>query len=138
LPGFGGPFIAIALLFFAFTTIMAYYYMAETNLAYLNRSVKRVWADYALKFSILFFTFYGCIKTAKLAWGLGDVGVGSMAWLNIIAILLLTKPALKVLKDYERQRVQGIDPVFDPKRAGIANAHFWENEYDKSEEKRSA
>lgn len=128
-PGFGGPFIAVSLLFFAFTTIMAYYYMAETNLAYLNRQVKRVWTEYALKIAILFVTFYGCVKTAELAWGLGDIGVGSMAWLNIISILLLTKPAVKVLKDYERQRREGIDPVFDPVKVGIADADFWEKEY---------
>jgi alanine or glycine:cation symporter, AGCS family len=128
-PGFGAPFVAIALLFFAFTTIMAYYYMAETNLAYLNRYVKRPWTEYALKIVILGVTFYGSVKTAGLAWTLGDIGVGSMAWLNIIAILLLTKPALAVLKDYERQMKEGKDPVFDPVKVGIADADFWEKEY---------
>ncbi|UYZ13383.1 alanine:cation symporter family protein [Brevibacillus sp. WF146] len=128
-PGFGAPFVAIALLFFAFTTIMAYYYMAETNLAYLNRYVKRTWSEYALKIVILGVVFYGSVKTASLAWTLGDIGVGSMAWLNIIAMLLLTKPALAVLKDYERQKKEGKDPVFDPVKLGIADADFWEKEY---------
>lgn len=134
-PAFGGPFVAISLLFFCFTTIMAYYYMAETNLAYLNRTVKRVWADYALKIAILFMTFYGAVNTAGLAWALGDIGVGSMAWLNIIAILLLTKPALKVLKDYETQKKEGKDPVFDPAKLGIAGADFWEKEYKPASDK---
>lgn len=128
-PGFGAPFVAISLFFFAFTTIMAYYYMAETNLAYLNQKVKRVWTDYALKIVILGVVYYGSVKTAGLAWALGDVGVGSMAWLNIIAILLLTKPALKLLKDYEEQKKQGKDPVFDPVKLGIKGADFWEKEY---------
>ncbi|MBD8071515.1 alanine/glycine:cation symporter family protein [Bacillus sp. PS06] len=129
LPGFGAPFVAIALLFFAFTTIMAYYYMAETNLAYINGKVKRIWSEYLLKFVLLGMVFYGSVKTADLAWGLGDIGVGSMAWLNIIAIVLLTKPALKILKDYEAQKKAGKDPVFDPIKAGITNAEFWEKEY---------
>lgn len=129
LPGFGAPFIAIALLFFAFTTIMAYYYMAETNLAYINQKTRRIWTEFVLKLVILAATFYGSVKTASLAWGLGDIGVGSMAWLNIIAILLLTKPALKVLKDYEAQKKEGKDPVFDPVKLGIKNAEFWEKEY---------
>lgn len=133
LPGFGGPFIAVSLLFFAFTTIMAYYYMAETNLAYLNGKVRRIWSEYALKIAIMGMTYYGCVKTAELAWALGDIGVGSMAWLNIIAILLLTKPAMKVLKDYETQRKQGTDPTFDPVKLGITNAEFWEKEYKKEE-----
>ncbi|MFE9275163.1 alanine/glycine:cation symporter family protein [Paenibacillus glucanolyticus] len=129
LPGFGSAFVAIALFFFAFTTIMAYYYMAETNLAYINQKFRRVWMEYVLKAAILIVTFYGCIRTADLAWGLGDIGVGSMAWLNIIAILLLTKPALKILRDYERQKKEGKDPVFDPVKLGIKNADFWEKEY---------
>ncbi len=129
IPGFGAPFVAISLFFFAFTTIMAYYYMAETNLAYINRKTNRAWTVYVLKFVICGMTFYGSVKTASLAWGLGDVGVGSMAWLNIIAILLLTKPTLKILRDYEAQLKDGKDPVFDPVKLGIDNADFWEKEY---------
>lgn len=129
LPGFGAPFVAVSLLFFAFTTIMAYYYMAETNLAYINRKTKRVWTEYLLKFGILAVVIFGCLRDADLAWTLGDIGVGSMAWLNLIAILLLTKPALQVLKDYDRQKKEGKDPVFNPTKAGIANADFWEKEY---------
>ena len=53
-------------------------------------------------------------KTAATAWALGDIGVGIMAWVNIIAILLLQKPALVALKDYEKQKKEGKDPVFDP------------------------
>ncbi len=82
-----------------------------------------------INFAIMGMTYYGCVKTAGLAWGLGDIGVGSMAWLNIIAILLLTKPALKVLKDYESQKKEGKDPVFDPVKLGITGADFWEKEY---------
>ena len=41
LPGFGASFVALAIMFFAFTTIVAYYYMAETNLEYINRNAHR-------------------------------------------------------------------------------------------------
>jgi alanine or glycine:cation symporter, AGCS family len=129
-PGFGAPFVALSLFFFAFTTIMAYYYMAETNLAYINRKTKRPWTILVLKFVICGMVFYGSVKTAGLAWALGDVGVGSMAWLNIIAILLLTKPTMKVLRDYEAQLKDGKDPVFDPVKLGIEDADFWEKEYN--------
>lgn len=70
-------------------------------------------------------TYYGSIKTAKLAWTLGDIGVGLMAWLNIIAILLLRKPALKLLKDYEEQRKRTKEPIFDPEKLGIDRVDFW-------------
>ncbi|OAQ39591.1 sodium:alanine symporter [Pedobacter psychrophilus] len=123
-PSLGAGFIAISLLFFAFTTIMAYYYIAETNLSYLDKSGNKIWV-YLLRILILVATFYGTIKTAEAAWTLGDIGVGIMAWLNVVAIVLLRKPALKVLKDYERQRKLGKDPVFVAKDAGIENTEEW-------------
>jgi alanine or glycine:cation symporter, AGCS family len=129
IPGFGAGFVAIALFFFAFTTIMAYYYIAETNIAYLIRKRNSKWAMLALKLIILAASFYGTIRTAELAWALGDAGLGIMVWLNVIAILILAKPALITLKDYEKQKKAGIDPVFNPKALGIKNADFWEHEY---------
>lgn len=131
-PTLGPGFVALALLFFAFTTIMAYYYMAETNLSYLDKKNKNKWAIWALRILILVATFYGTIKSAELAWTLGDIGVGAMAWLNLIAIFLLRKPALKAFKDYKEQRKAGKDPVFRPKELGIKNASFWDEERDEA------
>lgn len=127
-PSLGGGFVAISLLFFAFTTIMAYYYIAETNLSYLLPKGDKKWLVQALRVMIMVATFYGSIKTAALAWTLGDIGVGMMAWLNIIAIFLLRKPALKAFKDYEQQRKAGIDPVFNAKKLGIKNTDQWDND----------
>ena len=50
-----------------------------------------------------------------------------MAWVNIIAILLLSPKAFKALKSYERQKKEGKEPVFDPKEIGAKGADFWEN-----------
>ncbi len=75
-------------------------------------------------------TVYGTVKTADLAWALGDIGVGLMAWLNIIAIVLLHKVAFTCLRDYEAQKKQGLDPVFHPEKLGIKNAHYWEGKTD--------
>lgn len=129
IPGFGAGFVAIALFFFAFTTIMALYYIAETNVEYLTRGKSSRLAKLVLKLGVLSAVFYGTTNKSTLAWALGDVGVGLMVWINIIAILFLAKPALIALKDYERQKKLGIDPVFHPKSLGIKNADFWENEY---------
>jgi len=76
---------------------------------------------------LLAMTFYGAIRTTKLAWGLGDIGVGLMAWLNIIAILLLTKVGLATLKDYEAQRKAGKGLCFEPKKLGIKGAELWDS-----------
>ncbi len=124
-PTLGAGFVAMALLFFAFTTIMAYYYMAETNLSYLDKHGRNKWAIWGLRLLILGATFYGTIKTAEIAWTLGDIGVGAMAWLNLIAIFLLRKPAIKAFNDYRMQRNAGKDPVFNAKELGIKNADHW-------------
>jgi AGCS family alanine or glycine:cation symporter len=112
-PNFGPAFVAIALIFFSFTTIMAYYYIAETNLSYLQKDGKQKWPTYALRGLILAATYFGTVRTAELAWTLGDIGVGLMAWLNVIAILLLRKPALEALKDFKAQKDTGKDPTYD-------------------------
>lgn len=127
MPGFGNAFVAIALFFFAFTTILAYYYIAETNIAYINRKVHRPLLILLLKLGIIAATVYGTVRSATLAWDLGDLGVGLMAWLNIIAIILMHKIAYVCLKDYETQKKEGKDPVFDPEKLGIKNADYWTN-----------
>jgi alanine or glycine:cation symporter, AGCS family len=126
-PSIGKEFVAISLMFFAFTTIMAYYYMAETNVSYLDKSGDKKYLINILRVTILATTYYATTITAGAVWTLGDIGVGLMAWLNMIAILILRKPAVKALKDYQAQRRAGLDPVFDSKKLGIKNAEFWEN-----------
>ncbi len=125
IPGFGAAFVAIAIFFFAFTTIMAYYYMAETNLTYVNNNAKRPLTVLLLRLGIIGMVIFGAFHNAGMAWALGDIGVGLMAWLNIIAILIVQKPAMLALRDYERQKKLGLDPTFDPDALGIKNADFW-------------
>ncbi len=130
LPGAGAAFIAVSLAFFAFTTIVAYYYMAETNLAYLTRRLKSPFTARvlvrALQLMIVLACAVGAIGTSGTAWTLGDIGVGLMAWINIVGILFLQRPALAALKDYERQQREGAEPVFDPAACDIPNCDFWE------------
>jgi AGCS family alanine or glycine:cation symporter len=124
-PGFGAAFVALAILFFAFTTLVAYYYMAETNIAFINRKIHRPWITQALRVGMVAAVLYGCLRAAANAWTLGDIGVGLMSWLNIVAILVLQKPAIQALRDYEAQKKAGLDPTFDPDALGIRNATHW-------------
>lgn len=123
-----GIVVSITLFFFAFTTIMAYYYYAETNLVYLlGKSKKEQILIWILRFCLVFAVFFGSLKEAKIIWDLGDIGVGTMAWINIISILLLSRIAFKALRSYEKQKKEGKDPVLNPKELDIENADFWEN-----------
>ena len=129
MPGVGNPFVAVALFFFSFTTLMAYYYIAESNVVYIHRTIKIPGLVLALKFGIIAAVFYGTVKAANLAWAMGDIGVGLMAWINIIGILIIFfmgKPTIKALKDYEAQRAKGVEKYsFDPEALGIKNADYW-------------
>ncbi len=144
--------ISIALFFFAFTTIMAYYYYAETNLVYLfNRWRRRIYkkhperlaeleeADmhfgddhgekvvvWLLRSGTIAAVFLGAMAGSGIAWTIGDIGVGAMAWINVVAILLLSSQALRALKDYERQKKQGVEPKFNPKALGI-DCEYWKD-----------
>ena len=127
---FGGVVVSYALFFFAFTTIMAYYYYAETNLVYLFGKGKLehvlIWV---LRIGVVGMVFFGSLHEAKAMWDLGDIGVGTMAWVNIIVILLLSRQAFKALKSYERQKKEGKEPVFNPKEIGVKGADFWESRH---------
>ncbi|WP_108307522.1 alanine/glycine:cation symporter family protein [Metalysinibacillus jejuensis] len=125
LQGFGSAFVAIALFFFAFTTIMSYYYISETNVAYIMGERDQRFGTWVVKIIVLAATFLGTVRTADMAWLIGDIGLGLMVWVNVIGMLILTKPALIVLKDYERQKKEGKDPSFDPRPLGIKEADFW-------------
>jgi len=124
-PGFGSGFVAIALFFFAFTTIMAYAYYAESNMAYLVRGRSSKIFINVIRLGLLVMVFYGTIREADLMWALGDIGVGLMAWLNLIAILALGGVGVKVLKDYERQIKNGGKLHFEPEKLGIKNTECW-------------
>ncbi|MBN2796335.1 MAG: alanine:cation symporter family protein [Clostridia bacterium] len=134
IPGLGSKFVAIALLFFAFTTLLAYYYYAESNVAYLAKKIKNHKVVFNVtRVVLLGMVVVGSINSAGTVWALGDVGVGIMAWLNIIAIIILTKPGVATLRDYEKQKAQGLDPVFDPRKLGIKNADLWVRKLEKKE-----
>lgn len=128
--------IAFALFFFAFTTILAYYYYAETSLVYLftrfakrdnqglNQRTQRLFI-YIFRVINLTMVFLGSVFGSGVAWTLGDIGVGSMAWINVIAILLLSPNLFRVFKDFEQQYKNGKTPNFEPDKLNIHNTSCW-------------
>ena len=107
--GFGSAFVSIALTFFVFTTLLAYYFYSESSVIYLchirgkdSTRTERVLLR-VLQALILSAIVFGSAREANLAWALGDIGVGIMAWVNVIAILFLAPKAVKALREYENQ-----------------------------------
>lgn len=107
----GGTFIAIALCFFAFTSIIANYSYAETNIIFLQK--KKMQGVIFLRVAVLVMIMFGAIKSNHLIWGLADVSMGLMAVVNLIAIVLLSNEVIKLAKDYNQQLDAGKAPKFD-------------------------
>lgn len=107
LPGFGGTFVSIALVFFVFTTVMAYYFYGETSIISFfegrpgARRAERT-CIWVFRFLILAMVVFGSLREAGVIWQLGDVGVGLTAWINVIALLILCPQAIRELREYER------------------------------------
>lgn len=133
-PLLGDSFVAIALFFFAFTTILAYYYIAETNVSFVMGARQNKWAVWALRILIIASVYIGCVTTAETAWTLGDIGVGIMAWLNLIAILLLHQKVFVLFNDYSKQRSAGLDPVFDNSKYKFRDMEFWNKDKDREQQ----
>ena len=137
--GFGSKFVSVAMVFFVFTTIMAYYFYAETSIIYLfrkkaltpsghagNRAAESSTAGVAgaapsgdhtsssapsraeravilvLQAVMLAAVIFGAVKEADVVWQIGDIGVGLMAWVTVVSILILCPKAISALKDFEK------------------------------------
>ena len=102
--GFGSQFVSVAMVFFAFTTIMAYYFYAESSIIYLFNGVNRKREQLIIRVFqalMLGFVVFGSVREADLVWKLGDIGVGLMAWGTVVSIIILGPKAVKALKEYE-------------------------------------
>lgn len=101
--GFGSQFVSIAMIFFCFTTLMAYYFYAESSIIYLFKGRKGENTVIRI-FQVLIIcaVIFGAVKEADMIWQLGDIGVGMMAWVTVISILILCPQAIRSLKDYEK------------------------------------
>jgi AGCS family alanine or glycine:cation symporter len=106
LTGFGGTFVSIALFFFVFTTVMAYYFYGETSIMQIfegrpdKRRAERV-CIWIFRFSLLGMVVFGALRESNVIWQLGDVGVGLTAWINVVVLLLLCPQAIRALREYE-------------------------------------
>lgn len=108
--GFGSRFVSIAMIFFVFTTVVAYYFYAETSIIYLFRGSKgkgEKWAILVLQILMLAAVIFGAVREADVVWQLGDIGVGLMAWVTVVSILILCPKAINSLKDFEKKKNEG-------------------------------
>ncbi|SHH79847.1 alanine/glycine:cation symporter family protein [Ferrimonas marina] len=103
-------FVAFAIILFCFSSIIANYSYAETNVKFLtkNNTVLTVF-----RVAVLAMVMMGSVASLNLVWNFADVSMGLMALVNIIALVTLSKVAIAVIKDYESQLKAGETPEFN-------------------------
>lgn len=102
----GKIYVAIAIFFFAFSSIIGNYYYGESNIVFLTKK-KWVLTIYRL-LSGGFMVILGALASLKIVWNMGEVFMALITLCNLLAILILGKYAFALLKDYKSQRRQGI------------------------------
>ena len=106
----GTIFVAIAILFFAFSSVLGNYYYGEANLRLItsNKTIM-----FIFRLSTAAMVMFGALVSLDVAWALADVFMGLMTLCNIVAICYLGKYAIRLLEDYRRQRREGVkSPIF--------------------------
>ena len=125
----GGIFIAVAIFFFAFTSIIANYSYAETNMVFLRHNSKA--GINIFRVVVLCMVMFGTLSSLPVVWAMADVSMGIMAIINLVAIILLSGTVIKLAQDYNKQLASGKLPTFDsndyPELHSQLEEGIWDN-----------
>lgn len=123
-----GWLLVVIIFMLAFSSIIGNYYYGESNVEYM--STKPV-ALTVFRVIVVLAVLAGAVVKSDLVWNLADAIMGVMALINLFAIALLAKPAVNLLKDYQKQLKEGKDPVFTKDRVSLpGEVDFWNNEHE--------
>ena len=108
---FGPTFIAIAILLFAFSSIIGNYYYGEANIRFMTSSNAVLTVYRVLSGGVL--VMFGAMASLEIVWNLGDLCMALLTACNLVAIVRLGKYAFRLLEDYRQQKRNGIkEPTF--------------------------
>lgn len=127
LGGFGPIFITVAMILFAFTTLLGNLFYVDQCIAYIMGKVpgKKFMTVYRIVASLVI--LLGAGLSADLLWNIADIFMGGMALINIPVIIILSKYAIRALRDYEEQRKAGREPQFRAKDIELPHTvDYWD------------
>ena len=105
----GAHFLTVVLFMFAYSTIIGNYAYAESNVQFINSH----WLTMAVfRTAVLAMVYFGAVANVPVVWDMADLTMGTMALINLIAILLLSPLVFLLLKDYTAKLRMGRDPEF--------------------------
>ena len=125
LGSFGGWFLMAAIFLFAYSTIIANYFYGETNIRFI---CNKPWAVFIFRILSGIVVLLGGFMTLQETWSIVDLAMALMTILNLIAVVLLSKYAFRLLQDFQKQRKEGKKPVFHKDLFPDADLEAWEQD----------
>jgi len=110
----GRSFVSVALMLFAFSSILYNYYLGENSLNYFSEENKRLFNGF--RAVVLALILWGSLQDLSTVFAFADLTMAFAALANIAALALLVPVAFRVMRDYDEQRRTQEYPVFDPKK----------------------
>lgn len=114
--------VTVALMLFAFTTLLGNYFYAEQNLKFITENRKIL---FVFRLVALVIIFVGTHVGFEMAWNMTDILMALVAIVNILAVFALRKPIVAALKNYDEARKTTDEPVFRAKDIGLTNTDCW-------------
>jgi len=116
----GRSFVSIALLLFGFSTILYNYYLGENSLNFFSTENQNLFN--AFRVAIICLCCWGAITDLGTVFAFADVTMGLLALVNLVALIVLIRPGLRIMRDFDDQIRDGIEqPIFDASRFADIN-----------------
>lgn len=126
LGGFGPVFITVAMILFAFTTLLGNLYYVTQALKHITNRIPSKMFNAVYYIIAAALIFVGAGLNSGLLWDIADVTMGLMALINMPVIIILGRYAFRALKDYRKQRKAGKNPEFHAKDIGLPHdVDYW-------------
>ncbi|MBQ8196683.1 MAG: alanine:cation symporter family protein [Clostridia bacterium] len=134
LGGFGPIFLSVAVVLFAFTTLIGNLYYVDKALIHICKKEPNKWIKYIYYIIASLLILLGSGLKAGVLWDIADIFMGLMTVINVPVIIILGKYAFRALKDYRKQRKQGVEPTFLVKNIELPHqVDYWQEETNSSE-----
>ena len=108
LGAWGGSFVSVALVLFAFSSIMYNYYLGENSLNYFSEENRKLFTVFRVL--VLGLVFWGSAQDLGTVFGFADLTMGLLGVVNLVGLLWMSKLALRLLRDYDQQLSEGKQP----------------------------
>lgn len=126
LGAFGPIFITVAMILFAFTTLLGNLYYVDQCVAHILKKVPSKKVQHAYHIVAAIVIFAGAGLSADMLWNIADITMGAMTLINMPVIFILSKYAVRAINDYVKQRKDGEEPVFKAKNIGLPHdVDYW-------------